>query len=65
METIATYRNIDDGIEARIADGNARFNYRVVVRDIDADETITIQFCNTYARVMSRHVICKDSVLVW
>jgi hypothetical protein len=50
MKTIATYRNIDDGIEARITDGNARFNYRVVVRDIDAEETITIQFCNTYAQ---------------
>jgi hypothetical protein len=44
METIATYRNIDDGIEARIADGNDRFNYRVVVRDTDADETITVRF---------------------
>jgi hypothetical protein len=50
MKTIATYRNTDDGIEARIMDGNDRCNYRVVVRDIDAEETITIRFCNTYAQ---------------
>jgi hypothetical protein len=50
MKTIATYRNIDDGIEARIMDGNDRFKYRVVVRDIDANETITTHFCNTYAQ---------------
>jgi len=50
MKTIAIYRNIDDGVEAVIMDGNDRFNYRVVVRDIDADEIITIQFCNTYAQ---------------
>jgi hypothetical protein len=50
MKTMAIYRNIDDGVAAVIMDGNDRFNYRVVVRDIDADETITIQFCNTYAQ---------------
>jgi hypothetical protein len=50
MKTMAIYRNIDDGVAAVIMDGNDRFNYRVVVRDTDADETITIQFCNTYAQ---------------
>ena len=50
MKTIETYRNIDDGVAAVIMDGNDRFKYRVVVRDIDADEIITIQFCNTYAQ---------------
>jgi hypothetical protein len=50
METI--YRNTDDGIEARIMEGNDRFNYRVVVRDIDADETITIRFCDDYSRCL-------------
>ncbi len=29
---------------AVIMDGNDRFNYRVVVRDTDADETITVRF---------------------
>jgi hypothetical protein len=48
METIATYRDTTDGIEAIIMDGNDKFNYRVVVRDIDADETITIRFCHNY-----------------
>lgn len=48
MEIIATYRNTDDGIEAIIMDGNDKFNYRVVVRDIDADKTITIRFCHNY-----------------
>jgi len=50
MKTIETYRNIDDGVAAVIMDGNDRFKYRVVVRDIDADEIITIRFCNTYAQ---------------
>jgi hypothetical protein len=50
METI--YRNTDDGIEARIMEGNDRFNYRVVVRDIDADETITIRFCDDYSQCL-------------
>jgi hypothetical protein len=48
METIAIYRNINDGLEAAIMDGNDRFNYRVIVRDTDADETITVRFCNDY-----------------
>jgi len=50
MKTIAIYRNIDDGVEAVIMDGNDRFNYRVVVRDTDADETITVRFCNDYSQ---------------
>jgi hypothetical protein len=50
MKTIAIYRNIDDGVEAVIMDGNDRFNYRVVVRDTDADETITVRFCTDYSQ---------------
>ena len=52
METIKTYLNINDGIEAIIMNGNDRFKYRVVVRDIDADETITIRFCDDYSRCL-------------
>jgi hypothetical protein len=49
---ITTYSNTDDGLEARIfvMDDNDKFNYRVVFRDADADETITIRFCNTYSQ---------------
>jgi hypothetical protein len=47
---ITTYSNTDDGLEARIMEGNDRFNYRVVVRDTDADETITVRFCDTYSQ---------------
>ena len=50
MKTIAIYQNIDDGVAAVIMDGNDRFNYRVVVRDIDANETITVRFCNDYSQ---------------
>ena len=50
MKTIAIYQNIDDGVAAVIMDGNDRFKYRVVVRDIDADETITVRFCNEYSQ---------------
>ena len=46
MGTIAIYQNIDDGVAAVIMDGNDRFNYRVLVRDTVADETITVRFCN-------------------
>jgi hypothetical protein len=48
MGTIAIYQNIDDGVAA--VDGNDRFNYRVLVRDTDADETITVRFCNDYSQ---------------
>jgi hypothetical protein len=50
MKTIAIYQNIDDGVAAVIMDGNDRFTYRVVVRDIDANETITVRFCNDYSQ---------------
>jgi len=50
MKTIAIYKNIDDGVAAVIMDGNDRFKYRVVVRDIDANETITVRFCNEYSQ---------------
>jgi hypothetical protein len=50
MKTIARYQNMDDGVAAVIMDGNDRFNYRVIVRDTDADETITVRFCNDYSQ---------------
>ena len=52
MELIATYRNDADGLEALIMDGNDRFNYRVVFRDSDADETIFVHFKHTYTACM-------------
>jgi hypothetical protein len=48
IELIATYRNEADGLEALVMDGNDKFNYRVVFRDIDADATIFVRFKHTY-----------------
>jgi len=47
-ELLATLRNDNDGLEALIMDGNDKFNYRVVLRDSDADETIVVQFRHNY-----------------
>lgn len=52
IETIATYRNDTDGLEAVIMDGNDKFNYRVVFRDTDADETVFVRFTHTYLDCM-------------
>ena len=52
IETIAAYRNETDGLEAVIMDGNDKFNYRVVFRDTDADETVFVRFTNTYLDCM-------------
>ena len=49
-EIIKTYTNADDGIEAIIADGNDKFAYRVILRDIDADATIQVIYTHTYIR---------------
>ena len=44
-----TVTNDDDGIEALIMDGTTdKHSYRVVYRDMDADETIGVVFCDTY-----------------
>ena len=52
IETIATYRNETDGLEALIMDGNDKHNYRVVFRDTDADETVFVRFKHTYLDCM-------------
>jgi len=52
METIATYRNDADGLEALIMDGNDKFNYRVVFRDSNADKTIFVRFKHSYFACM-------------
>ena len=48
IELIATYRNETDGLEALVMDGNDEYNYRVVFRDSDADETVFVRFKHTY-----------------
>lgn len=52
QEVIATYRNVKDGLEAIIMDGNDKFNYRVVFRDSDADATILVRFKHNYFQAM-------------
>ena len=53
-ETLKTYRNTDDGIDAIIADGNDKFAYRVILRDTDADATIQVIYTHTYMRAEKR-----------
>ena len=52
IELIATYRNETDGLEALVMDGNDKYNYRVVFRDSDADETVFVRFTHTYLDCM-------------
>ena len=52
LETIATYRNEAEGLEAVVMDGNDEFNYRVVFRDSDADETLFVRFKHNYFEAM-------------
>lgn len=52
IELIATYRNEAEGLEALIMDGNAKFNYRVVLRDTDADATVCVRFKHNYFEAM-------------
>jgi len=51
-EIIATYRNEAEGLEALIMDGNEKFNYRVVFRDSEADETLFVRFKHNYFEAM-------------
>jgi hypothetical protein len=52
IEIIATYRNEEEGLEAVVMDGNDEFNYRVVFRDSDADETVLVRFKHNYFEIM-------------
>ncbi len=52
IELIATYRNEEEGLEALVMDGNAKFNYRVVFRDSDADATVFVRFKHNYFEAM-------------
>ena len=51
-EIIATYRNEEEGLEALVMDGNSKFNYRIVFRDTDADETLFVRFKHNYLQTM-------------
>ena len=66
VELIATYRNEADGLEALIMDGNDKFNYRVVFRDIDADETVFVRFTHTHLDCMKgvREFLTDDFIHV-
>lgn len=65
-ELIATYRNEADGLEALIMDGNDNFNYRAVLRDSDADETIVVMFRHSYFECMNivKEFLLDDVTLV-
>lgn len=52
IEIITTYRNAEEGLEAVVMDGNENFNYRVVLRDSDANETVLVRFKHNYFEAM-------------
>jgi hypothetical protein len=51
---IKTLENKDLGLEAVIADGNAKFNYRVICKDTDADIVFTTIFCHNYFKAKEK-----------
>lgn len=52
IELLKTVRDGDYGVEALIMDGNDKHNYRTVLRDIDANETVSVIFTHTYHEAM-------------
>lgn len=50
MTSKKTFTNYDDGIQAIITNGNDKFTYRVIMRDIDADAVVYVKLTNTYSR---------------
>ena len=43
-----TYTNNNDGLEAIIATGNDRHDYRVIMNDTDAEENSADAFCGQH-----------------
>jgi hypothetical protein len=52
IELLTTVSGGEDGLEALIMDGNDKHNYRTVLRDIDANETVSVIFTHTYYKAM-------------
>ena len=52
IELLKAVRDGDDCLEALIMDGNDKHNYRTVLRDIDANETVSVIFTHTYYEAM-------------
>lgn len=50
MTSKKTFTNYDDGIQAIITNGNDKFAYKVIMRDIDADAVVYVKLTNTYSR---------------
>ena len=42
-----TYTNNNDGLEAIVATGNDRYDYRVIMNDTDAEETVQMLFADS------------------
>ena len=57
METIKTYENNEDGLQSIVATGNDRHDYRVIMKDADAGENVTILFTNNIERA---HKVAKE-----
>jgi len=57
MTNYFTYTNNNDGLEAIVATGNDRHDYRVIMNDIDAEETVQMLFVDS---IESAHKAAKE-----
>ena len=47
MTNYFTYTNNNDGLEAIVATGNDRHDYRVIMNDTDAGKNVTVLFTDS------------------
>ena len=57
MTNYFTYTNNNDGLEAIVATGNDRHDYRVIMNDTDAGENVTVLFTDS---IKQAHKAAKE-----
>jgi len=57
MTQYITYTNNNDGLEAIVATGNDRHDYRVIMNDTDAEETVQVLFADS---IEEAHTAAKE-----
>jgi len=50
VEFLEKVKNLDNGLEGWIGDGNEKHNYRVVCIDSDSEKTVSVMFTDCYIR---------------
>ena len=57
MTNYFTYTNNNDGLEAIVATGNDRHDYRVIMNDTDTGENVTVLFTDS---IKQAHKAAKE-----